>query len=96
MVQRTGGLRRKTRHKLQKKVRQKGKISITKYFQDFNKGDKVLLAVEPAVQSGMYHPRFHSKVGTIDSKKGRCYSLSIKDGGKEKTLVVHPVHLRKV
>ncbi|MBW2992938.1 50S ribosomal protein L21e [Candidatus Woesearchaeota archaeon] len=96
MVQRIGGLRRKTRHKLQKKTRAKGKISITKYFQEFDKGDKVLLAAEPAIQVGMYNPRFHSKVGIIESKRGHCYNIQIKDGGKEKILVVHPVHLRRI
>lgn len=96
MVQRIGGSRRKTRHKLQKPIRSRGKISITKYFQEFDKGDKVLLKAEPAVQKGLYHPRFHSKIGVIKSKKGSCYNLSIKDGGKAKTLIVHPVHLRKV
>ncbi|MBW2992831.1 50S ribosomal protein L21e [Candidatus Woesearchaeota archaeon] len=96
MAQRIGGQRRKTRHKLQKKTRQKGKISITKYFQEFSKGDKVLLAAEPAVHTGMYNPRFHSKVGIIKSKRGNCYNIQIKDGGKEKTLIVHPVHLRRI
>ena len=96
MAQRIGGQRRKTRHKLQKSVREKGKISIKKYFQEFSKGDKVLLSAEPAVQSGMYNPRYHSKVGMVSSKRGNCYIVAIKDGGKEKTLIVHPVHLRRL
>lgn len=96
MVQRTGGFRRKTRHKLQKPKKEKGKISITKYFQEFEKGDKVLLKAEPAVQKGMYNPRFHSKVGVINSKQGNCYDISIMDHDKAKTVVVHPIHLRKV
>jgi len=96
MAQRIRGTRRKTRHKLQKNVRDKGKISITKYFQEFNNGDRVLLSAEPAVHNGMYDPKYHSKVGIVKSKAGKCYNISIKDGGKEKTLIVHPVHLRKV
>lgn len=96
MVQRIGGFRRKTRHKLQKARRQKGKISITKYFQEFSKGDKVLLKAEPSIHTGMYNPKYHSKVGIIKSKKGSCYNISIKDKSKEKIVVVHPVHLKKV
>jgi large subunit ribosomal protein L21e len=96
MAQRIGGQRRKTRHKLQKKSRDKGKISIANYFQEFIKGDRVLLSAEPAIHGGMYNPRFHSKVGTIASKRGKCYTVMIKDGGKEKTLIVHPIHLRKM
>ena len=96
MVKKTGGFRRKTRHKLSKPRRKKGKISIKKFFQSFEKGDKVSLNAEPAVQKGMYFPRFHGKTGIIKKKIGRCYNLLIKDGKKEKTLIVHPVHLKKI
>ena len=95
MVKRIGGLRRKTRYKLRKEKRSKGKISITKYFQSFSVGDGVFLGAESAVQKGMYHPRFMGKAGTIKGKRGRCYEVLLNDMGKEKTLIVHPVHLRK-
>lgn len=95
MAQRIGGFRRKTRNKLKKSRGDKGKISIRKYFQQFKIGERVLLSAEPAVQQGMYFPRFHSKTGVIKDKKGSCYEVMIKDGGKEKTLIVHPVHLKK-
>ena len=95
MSKRIGGLRRKTRSKLRKNVRAKGKISLSKYFQTFGKDDKVRLNAEPAVQKGMYFRRFHNKTGTVKGKKGKCYEIIIKDGRKEKMLIVHPVHLRK-
>ena len=90
-----GGIRRKTRYKFRKQVRNRGKIGITKYFQSFNIGDKVYLSVESAVQKGMYHPRFMGKAGIINGKRGKCYEVSINDSGKEKTLIIHPVHMRK-
>jgi len=96
MVQRSGGFRRKTRHKLKKNIRQKGKISIHNYLQEFKSGDKVLLKAEPSIQKGMYFPRFHSKVGTVKVKQGKCYKILIKDHNKEKILIVHPIHLKKV
>jgi len=96
MTKRIGGFRRKTRNKLKKSSRDKGKISITKYFQSFEIGDKVLLKAEPAVQKGMYFPRFHSKTGQVSGKKGVCYEVLIRDGKKEKTLIIHPIHLKKV
>jgi large subunit ribosomal protein L21e len=96
MVQRIGGFRRKTRYKLSKDRREKGKISLTKYFQAFNEGDRVKLLAEPAIQKGMYFPRFHGKNGKIEGKRGECYKVLIKDGNKEKILIVHPIHLRKV
>tara|TARA_Y100000310_G_scaffold302635_1_gene340161 strand:+ start:18048 stop:18338 length:291 start_codon:yes stop_codon:yes gene_type:complete len=96
MVTRVGGFRRKTRSKLKKSKDEKGKISIRNYLQSFNIGDKVYLKAEPAVQKGMYYPRFHGNVGTIIKKQGKCYKMEIKDGQKLKTLIVHPIHLKKV
>lgn len=96
MVQRIGGFRRKTRDKLSKTHRTKGKVSLTRYFQPFNEGDKVLLLANPTIQKGMYFPRFHGKNGTVLGKRGTCYNIQIKDGNKQKSLIIHPVHLRKV
>ena len=95
MVKRIGSSIRKGRRKLVKPMQSSGKLSLTKYFNKFNQGDKVLLKAEPAVQGGMYHLRFHGKVGVVGEKQGRCYKVAIKDGAKQKTLLIHPVHLRK-
>ncbi len=96
MVQRTGGFRRKTRHKLSKPRRSRGKISVKKFFQSFEKGDKVVLSAEPAVHKGTYFPKFHSKTGIIKKKIGSCYKVLIRDGKKEKNLLIHPIHLKKI
>jgi len=96
MTKRIGGFRRKTRHKLRKNFRQKGKLSLTRYYNEFNVEDKVQLLADPGIQKGMYFPRFHGKRGIVTGKKGNCYQIDIKDGGKAKKLVVHPVHLKKV
>lgn len=96
MVKRIGTFRSGSRYKLKKHVRRRGKLSLTKYFQKFNIGDRVVLKAEPAYQKAMYFPRFHGKTGIIQSKKGNCYNVLIKDHDKEKTMIVHPVHLIKV
>lgn len=94
MVDRVGGFRRNTRYKLRKNVRQRGKISLRRFLQKFEVGDVVRLVAEPAYQKGMYFPRFYGKVGKISKKVGICYEVAITDG-KQKTVVVHPVHLTK-
>jgi len=96
MVKRIGSARRKTRTKLKKTIRKRGKVSITRFLQKFVTDDRVLLNAEPAIQKGMYHPRFHGKVGTIQTTKGKCYIVDIKDKGKKKELIVHPVHLKRM
>lgn len=95
MVDRVGGFRRNTRKKMRKNVRARGKISLKNYLQTFSVGDKVLLGAEPAYQKGMYFPRFYGKVGIVSKKVGTCYEVKIKDFTKEKTVVVHPVHLAR-
>ena len=96
MVTRIGGFRRKTRSKLRKRRNDRGKISIRKYLQVFKIGDRVYLKSEPAIQHGMYFPRFHGKHGVVIGKQGKCYRIRIKDGKKEKALIIHPVHIEKV
>lgn len=96
MTKRKGGFRRKTRYKLKKHYKAKGKISIRNYLQKFSPGDKVVLKGEPAVHEGMYFPRFHGETGEIKGTQGSCYKVQIKDGNKEKVVIVHPIHLKKV
>jgi large subunit ribosomal protein L21e len=95
MAKRIGGNRRKTRYKFTKNIRTKGKVSITKYLQSFREGDKVQLSAEPAIHKGVYFKRFHGKTGTVISKQGNCYKINIKDINMIKTIIVHPVHLKK-
>jgi len=95
MVRRKGKFRRKTRSKLRKRRKDRGKLSISKYFQKFKIGDRVYLKAEPAIQKGMYHPRYHGKSAKIINKKGNCYEVLINDQKKEKKLIVHPIHLKK-
>jgi large subunit ribosomal protein L21e len=96
MAKRIGGLRRKSRSKMTRPAGEKGKISLSLFFQQPSVGDRVVLKVNPAYQKGMYMPRFHGLTGVVQGKKGACFEILIKDRSKEKTLVVHPVHFVKV
>jgi len=96
MVKRIGTSRRKTRHKLKKSLRQRGKLSLTKYFQTFETGEKVCLSIEPSIQKGVYFPRFFGKTGIVQKKTGTCYEVQIKDFNKKKTIIAHPVHLKRL
>lgn len=95
-MRRIGGFRRKTRSKLKKNIRERGKLSIRRFLQSFEVGDKVSLKAEPAYQKGMYFPRFHGLVGTVKGKQGKAYRVEIKDQTKMKEVIVHPVHLQRM
>jgi len=96
MVTRIGSKQRKTRHKFKRHYRDQGKIPLSRYFQQFIEGDKVNLKINSNVVKGRFFPRFHGLTGKITGKmKGTCYEVIIKDGGKTKSLFVHPIHLSK-
>ncbi len=97
MVKRLGSFQRKTRHKIRAKTyREKGKLSVSRYFQKFEEGEKVGLKICAQVQKGRFHARFHGLTGTVNGKKGACYAVEIHDMNKKKTLYVHPIHLKKL
>ncbi len=96
MSKRKGGSRAGTRRLFRKTPRARGKISLTKFFTPYAVGDRAVLSAEPAVQSALYHQRFHGSAGVVTAKRGDCYELQIKDGGKTKIIIVHPVHMKKL
>ena len=94
MVDRKGkGKRRKSRDKLSKDVREKGKIKIRKWLQEFKVGDYVHIKIDPSVHIGMPHHKFHGRTGIVMGKRGDCYEVKVTDRNKEKIIIVHPVHL---
>ena len=94
-MKRKGGSRRKSRDKFKKDIRRKGKISFTSYFESYENGDRINLVLEPSINEGIFHARHQWKSGIIKGKRGFCYEVLINDRGKEKLLIVHPVHLKK-
>lgn len=78
-----------------KKVRTKGKISFSRYFQDFKEGDIVSVVRELAVTAN-FPERLQGRTGVIESKRGRVYFVKIKDQNKEKKFLIEPIHLKKI
>jgi large subunit ribosomal protein L21e len=76
-------------------MRNKSKLPIKEIVQTFKVGEKVLLKVNPSFHKGAYHMRFHGLVGDVVGFQGGCYLVSIHDGGKAKSLIISPVHLRR-
>lgn len=95
MVTRSRGSRSKTRYKLKKSLRVSRANPISKKIQTFDENALVHIIIDPSVQKGQPHPRFHGKTGKIDSKRGRAYLVAINDGNKAKKLIIRPEHLKK-
>lgn len=88
------GPRKKTRYKFKKEIRRRGIVPVTSLIQQFEIGQKVHVVIEPSVQKGMPHRRFHGMTGTVIGQRGRAWLLSVRDGGKEKILIARPQHLK--
>ena len=86
-------MRKKTRDKLSRAVRAKGKTSVVRAIQEFETGSKVHVLIDPSIHKGMPHPRFHGKTGEVVGKRGRAFVLKVTDGDATKTLIALPEHL---
>lgn len=94
MAKRIGTSRRKTRQLYSVSPARKGKVSIRTYLQEFSEGQKVFIGIDPAVHEALPFRRFVGRSGIVLGRQGSAYRLRVEDGGKTKTLLVHPAHLR--
>ena len=94
MVQKSKGPRRRTRNLLKVGVREK--TPITKYIQEFEIDNKVLIDPVPSRPKGRPFRRFFGRSGSIIGRRGKSYIVKIKDGKKEKELIVKPEHLKAI
>ena len=78
-----------------KTLRTRGKIKLSKYFQEFEEGDRVAVVRELAVQP-KFPKQIQGRSGVVRGKRGGSYIVKIKDLNKDKTYIIHPVHLRKL
>lgn len=78
-----------------KKIRTKGKIKLSKMFQEFKNGDSVVLNRELSLGCN-FHRRINGRVGIITGKRGKAYIIKIKEYNKEKQIIANPVHLKKI
>ncbi|MDD2835546.1 MAG: 50S ribosomal protein L21e [Methanothrix sp.] len=86
-------MRKKSRGKLSRTVRAKGKSSVVRAIQEFETGAMVHVIIDPSIHKGMPHPRFHGKTGEVVGTRGRAFVLKVTDGNASKTLITLPEHL---
>ena len=78
-----------------KKVRTRGKLQLSRYFQEFKKGDSVAVVREKSVKSS-FPKRIQGRTGRVEDKRGRTYIIKLKDQNKEKKFLIAPIHLKKI
>ena len=78
-----------------KKIREKGKLSFTRYFQEFKEGERVSVVRELSATCN-FPKRLQGKTGVVESQRGKAYFVKINDQNKEKKFLIEPIHLKKI
>ena len=78
-----------------KAVRTRGKLQLSKYFQELKEGDAVAVTKEKAIKSS-FPIRLQGRTGVVEEKRGKSYVVKIKDQNKEKKFIIEPIHLKKI
>jgi len=78
-----------------KNIRKKGKLYLSRYFQEFKEGEKVAVDKEISLETN-FPDRLQGRTGRIIGKRGRTYFVEIKDIEKIKRFLIHPIHLKKI
>jgi len=64
-----------------KKIREKGKIQLSRYFQEFKNGESVAVVREEAIMVN-FPKRLQGLTGIVIGKRGRSYLIEIKGNKK--------------
>jgi large subunit ribosomal protein L21e len=78
-----------------KPMRTRGKLQLSRYFQELKEGDFVAVSREAAVRSS-FPKRFQGRTGIVEGKRGKTYIVKIKDGKKDKKFLIEAIHLKKI
>ena len=77
-----------------KRIRERGKKSLSKYFHEYKPGDKVALIFNLSEKKGRFSKPFHGLTGAIVKKQGRAYVVKFLNGNVLKKVVTTPAHLK--
>ncbi len=78
-----------------KKIRERGKLKLGRYFQELKEGDRVSIIRELS-QKAPFPFRIQGRAGVVEGKRGSNYIIKLKDYDKEKRFIIHPIHLKKL
>ena len=78
-----------------KKVRTRGKLQLSRYFQELKEGIRVAVVRERSI-GGSFPKRIQGRTGIVEEKRGRSYMIKLKEQGKEKRFLIKPIHLKRI
>ncbi len=78
-----------------KRIKERGKISFSRFFQIFKEGDYVAVTRDLGVSAG-FPKKIQGRTGRVLSKRGEAYVVEIKDLDSPKKYIIRPVHLKGI
>ena len=78
-----------------KPIRTRGKLQLSKYFQELDEGDFVAISREQSIPIN-FPKRFQGLTGVVEGKRGKAYIVKIKDGNQDKRILIEAIHLKKI
>ena len=94
MVKKSKGTNFRTRRIFSKHPRKRGLPSLSSMLATYEVNSRVNIVIEPSVQKGRPHRRFHGKTGLVLEKRGGSYLVEVKDGNSRKQVIARPEHLK--
>ena len=94
MVKKSKGTNFRTRKIFSKHPRKRGLPSLSRTLTKYEVNSKVNIVIEPSVQKGRPHRRFHGKTGVVLEKRGQSYLIQVSDGKSFKKIIARPEHLK--
>ncbi|MHA2223837.1 MAG: 50S ribosomal protein L21e [Candidatus Hodarchaeales archaeon] len=94
MVKKSKGTNFRTRRIFSKHPRKRGLPSLSRTLITYETNSNVNIVIEPSVQKGRPHRRFHGKTGTVLEKRGQAYLIRVSDGKTYKKIIARPEHLK--
>jgi len=90
---RSKGMHRRSRDRLLMKLTYPE--AIRRSLQSFKIDDSVVISPNPSIQKNIPHHRFFGVSGRVIGKKGRAYTVEIRQGSKLKHIDMLPEHLKR-
>ena len=78
-----------------KKPQLRGKLQLSKYFQEFKNGDTVAVVREHSLNPDL-PIRTQGICGEIIGQRGSCYVVRLLEGNEYKIHIIKPMHLKKI
>ena len=78
-----------------KNIRERGKISFSRAFQELNNDDSVAVDREPSL-CPRFPKRLQGRTGKVIGKRGNCVIVEIKQDNSKKSFIINPIHLKRI